>query len=197
MLLLVLLLPGGLAAVVEVAPGGGELAACIASGASACHLLPGIHREAAVTAQQTDGVPIEITGAQGSVLSGAVPVPGPWVPHKGLIYKAQLPASLRGKDIQQAWAGETWLPEARWPNTNLTAAGPATLQGGPLSLSSWATSYGRPDQTDNCTECTRLRKGIIVDPALAKTGIDFTGPVSRGPALPCLSCSTHQQGSNS
>eukprot|EP01043_Picozoa_sp_COSAG02_P027513 COSAG02_NODE_1628_length_11586_cov_3.954644_5_plen_729_part_00 len=183
LLLVPLLAAGELSAgpvVVEVAPGGTELAACLASGATRCHLLPGVHREAAVVSQeQVDGVgnsdPVEITGAPGSVLSGTVPVPGPWTQHKGCIFKTQLPASLRGQDIQQAWAGQTWLPEARWPNTNLTAGGPATAEGGPLSLSSWATTYGRPGQSDNCTECTRLRKGVIVDPELAKTGIDFTG----------------------
>ena len=167
------------ASVVEVAPGADELAACLVSGATRCHLLPGVHREAAIVAQVGESrAPIEITGAPGSVLSGAVPVPGPWTRHKGRIFKAQLPVSLRGQDIQQAWAGQTWLPEARWPNANLTAGGTATTQGGPLSLSSWATSYGRPNQTDNCTECTRLREGVIVDPELAKTGIDFTGALA-------------------
>ena len=52
------------------------------------------------------------------------------------------------------------LPEARWPNANLTHGGPATAHGGPLSLSSWATTYGRAGQTDNCTNCTRLREGV-------------------------------------
>ena len=44
-----------------------------------------------------------------------------------------------------------------------------------LQVSSWATSYGFAGQTDNCTNCTRLREGLIVDPELAKTNIDFTG----------------------
>ena len=165
-------------ALVAVSPGGGELAACVASGAARCHLLPGVHRETILAPADLDRPAVEITGAPGSVLSGAVAVPGPWTQHKGHIFKAQLPAALRGKDIQQAWAGQTWLPEARWPNANLTAGGPATLPGGPISLSSWATSYGRAHQTDNCTACTRLREGIIVDPELAKTGIDFTGALA-------------------
>ena len=167
------------AGVRDVAPGGGELHACITSGAARCHLLPGVHREHAAA---TDGArlragsaPLTLSGAPGSVLSGSVPVPGPWSLHKGEIYKTQLPAALRNREVQQAWARQTWLPEARWPNTNLTKDAPATNKGGPLSLSSWATSYGFPGQTDNCTNCTRLRKGIIVDPTLAETGIDFTG----------------------
>lgn len=165
------------ATTVQVAPGGSELRACAASGASRCHLLPGVHREDIAVAAGSSS-PIEITGAPGSVLSGAVPVPGPWTLHQGHIYKATLPPALRSVDIQQAWARETWLPEARWPNTNLTHGGPATAHGGPLSLSSWATTYGKKGQTDNCTSCTRLREGVIVDQSLAATGIDFTGALA-------------------
>eukprot|EP01052_Picozoa_sp_SAG31_P009852 SAG31_NODE_527_length_14452_cov_4.274925_6_plen_278_part_00 len=160
----------------EVKPG--ELQSCINSGASRCHLLPGIHREHIDTANSSRQDTVEITGAPGSLLSGAEPVPGPWSRWKGDIYKAVLPASLRGKDIQQVWAGSTWLPEARWPNANLTHGGPATAHGGPLSLSSWAKTYGRRGQTDNCTECTRLRQGVIVDGALAASGIDFNGALA-------------------
>ena len=61
-----------------------------------------------------------------------------------------------------------WLPEARWPNVNLTANGPANAPGGPLSLSSWA-------KTDKSTS---LRQGIIVDPALAETDVDWTGALA-------------------
>jgi hypothetical protein len=166
------------AAVVAVSPGQGNLQACVASGAPRCHLLPGIHREHVYVGKQA-GAP-EITGAPGSVLSGAEVVPGPWVQHRGRIFKTKLPPALRAqaKDIQQVWAKGTWLPEARWPNVNLTHGGPATAVGGPLSLSSWASTYGFPGQTDNCTSCTRLREGVIVDPALAKTGIDFTGALA-------------------
>ena len=89
-----------------------------------------------------------------------------------------MPPSLRGTDIEQVWAGGTWVPEARWPNVNLTHGTPADLPGGPLSRTSWATTFGRADQTDNCTSCTRLREGVIVDPALAKTGVDFTGALA-------------------
>ena len=58
------------------------------------------------------------------------------------------------------------------------ADAPATNNNGPLSLSSWATTYGYPGQTDNCSNCTRLRQGVIVDPKLAETGIDFTGALA-------------------
>ena len=167
--------------VVTVAPGGDELKRCIASKAKRCHLLPGIHHESAVVDASRD-TPLEITGSVGaetrSVMSGALPVPGPWTRHKGSIWKTQLPPNLRIPNIQQAWAGETWLPEARWPNANLTAGGPADAPGGPLSLSSWAKTYGRDGQTDNCTACTRLRLGEIVDPALESTAVNWTGALA-------------------
>ena len=99
------------AVVVDVHPG--ELRRCVASGATRCHLLPGIHRESASAV--AGAPPVELTGAPGSVLSGAAQVPGPWTQHSGQIYKTQLPPSLVGKDIQQVWAAQTWIPEARWP----------------------------------------------------------------------------------
>jgi hypothetical protein len=106
---------------VEVAPGGSELQACVTSGAARCHLLPGVHREHADEVRiRLDERPLILSGAPGSVLSGAKPVPGPWTNHKGNIFKTQLPSSLRNKEVQQAWAKQTWLPEARWPNANLT-----------------------------------------------------------------------------
>eukprot|EP01050_Picozoa_sp_SAG11_P008981 SAG11_NODE_819_length_7017_cov_3.801821_2_plen_559_part_00 len=169
------------ARVVVVAPGGDELRRCIASGAERCHLLPGIHYESAVVDTSRENS-LEITGTlvsgkTRSAMSGALPVPGPWVRHKGSIFKTQLPPNLR-LSIQQAWAGDTWLPEARWPNTNLTAGGPTNAPGGPLSLTSWAKTFGKASQTDNCTACTRLRLGEIVDPALASTAVNWTGALA-------------------
>ena len=114
---------------------------------------------------------------RGSVLSGAEPIPdSSWRKHTGSIYKAKLPDSVLGSDIQQAWMGEQVCFEARWPNTNLTHGNRANEVGGPLDAEgSWARTYGIIGQNDSCLNCTRLRQGIIVDPKLAQTGIDWTG----------------------
>ena len=120
-----------------------------------------------------------------SILSGTAIVPGPWELHSDYIYKTTLPSSLCDfhqeqlqkpdfgagvTGIQQVWAdiqGEpTWVPEARWPNVNLTAGASANFRGGPLSLSSWAKTYGVHGQNDSCLNCTRLRLGKLVDPSL-------------------------------
>jgi hypothetical protein len=164
------------AEVVQVAPGGHELQSCVDSGATTCILLPGIHRESVVVNERQ---PVHIVGSGSStVMSGSEAVDGPWTVHAGVIYKAQLPAHLHGIDIQQAWHGDTWLPEARWPDVNLTDGNAATESGGPLSKSTWATTYGIIGQNDSCLNCTRLRDGVIVDPALAATGIDWTGALA-------------------
>jgi hypothetical protein len=60
----------------------------------------------------------------------------------------------------------------------LTDGNVATDHGGPLSITSWAKTYGVIGQNDSCLNCTRLRQGIIADPALAATGIDWTGALA-------------------
>ena len=158
-----------------VHPGGNGLQTCINSGSVSCELLPGIHRESVTI--PTNSRPVEIIGMRGSVLSGAEPIPdSSWRKHTGSIYKAKLPDSVLGSDIQQAWMGEQVCFEARWPNTNLTHGNRANEVGGPLDAEgSWARTYGIIGQNDSCLNCTRLRQGIIVDPKLAQTGIDWTG----------------------
>eukprot|EP01052_Picozoa_sp_SAG31_P038991 SAG31_NODE_5316_length_2613_cov_3.281225_2_plen_472_part_00 len=161
--------------VMMVAPGANEFARCVASKKiRRCHLLPGVHTESVLVDSNRDE-PLQITGdGTDTVLSGALAVPGPWTLHRGHIYKAELPKELQLSDIQQAWCGPVgsqtaiWLPEARWPDVNLTADGPANAPGGPLSLSSWA-------KTDTSTS---LRRGIIVDSSLAKTDVDWTGALA-------------------
>ena len=161
-----------------------SLQACVASGADACTLLPGTHVVTSPVVIGRGGRSVHVVGRPGALLTGAAPLTDvQWQNHRGAIWKTTVPAALRkAGGFEQLWAtrgGEyTWLPEARWPNANLSAGGAATLQGGPLSMSSWATTFGRVNQTDNDTDCTRLRKGEIVDPALASTGIDFSGALA-------------------
>ena len=159
----------------RVHPGGHGLQSCIDSGAAFCELLPGIHRESVVIPPVSP--PVEIIGQRGSILSGSEPIPdSSWRKHAGSIYKAKLPASMAGSDIQQAWMGEQPCFEARWPNVNLTHGNNANGIGGPMDIhNSWSHTYGIRGQNDSCLNCTRLRHGIIVDPKLATTGIDWTG----------------------
>ena len=128
-----------------------------------------------------------------AVLSGAEEVDGVWEQHSGSIFKTRLSdskcstiaassaasATGAGGGVQQAWLEVnktiTWFPEARYPNVNLTAGAAATAPGGPLSQSSWAKTYGIIGQNDSCKNCTKMRQGILSDPALASSKVDWTG----------------------
>ena len=165
-------------------PGG--LQRCVDSGSAVCTLAPGKHEIAATVTTAASVTPqagaVRIEWQAGAELTGAVALGASveWQVHSGAIYRTTVPPALRKPGgFEQLWAGETWLPEARWPNVDLVRpGGPANVPGGPLSLDSWATTYGRVGQTDNDTDCTRLRRGVIVDPALGKTSIDFTGALA-------------------
>jgi len=85
-------------------------------------------------------------------LSGTEKVPGPWRRHQGAIFKTK----VKNRFIQLFVDGEMMV-EARWPNIGL---------GDVLTGKAWATA-GQGS-----------RYGQIVDPDLAKTGIDWTGAVA-------------------
>ena len=118
-----------------------------------CVLGPGVYRE---SLEYSGPAPLEIVGAGPGLteLRGDAPMAGlAWAPHprpdlkhNGSIYSAALPAGpLRTAGVEQAFIDGEWLPEARYPNTNLRKV---------LKLTSWGdcgkgSSHGyckdRPD----------------------------------------------------
>ncbi len=118
-----------------------------------CLVRAGTYRQAVrLTTSGQPGKPIRFEAAPGETvtLCGTDPVHGPWRRHKGKIYATT--CKLR---FPQLFVDGQMLVEARWPNMQF----PAQL----WDLSTWATAakgsaYGR-----------------LVDPDLAKTGIDWTG----------------------
>ena len=96
-----------------------------------CILAPGLYRE---TVEYSGPAPLEIVGSgqNETVLRGDAPLANlSWtlLPPKhndseygpSSIYRATLPADtvLRTPGVKQAFIDDTWLPEARYPNTNL------------------------------------------------------------------------------
>ena len=115
----------------------------------------GTYRQAVrLTRSGREGAPIRLMAVPGEtvVLSGTRKVPGPWRKHQGAIYAT----TLDTKSIQ-LFAGGAMMMEARWPNITLADV---------LTAKAWA-------ETDKGS-----RYGTVVDPDLAKTGIDWTGAVA-------------------
>ncbi len=135
----------GTTSVVHVGPGQLHLCAAEAEnaarvsdgtgeppGITRCILAPGVYRE---TLTYAGYAPIEIVGAgQGlTQFRGDEPVVGlSWTPSpdpETSVFSAELPAGvLRTPGVQQAFIEDKWLPEARYPNTNLDKI---------LELTSW------------------------------------------------------------
>jgi hypothetical protein len=148
------------------APGGNgsvaspftTLQACVdvasrASEYSQCRLQAGQYREA-VTA--LDGVEIVGAGVGRTVLDGTVDINGTWAVHSGKIWKTTLaPGSPLRFNMRQLFVDGTYITEARWPNANLSTM---------LDVANtWATI--KPGSG----------WGWVVDPAMAESGINFTG----------------------
>ena len=136
---------GRMAQVVQVVPGQLHLCSAAAEnaarvsektgdppGITRCILAPGIYRE---TLTYVGYAPLEIVGAGQEVtqLRGDEPVSGlSWTrsPDPEIaVFSAELPAGvLRTPGRQQAFFEDEWLPEARYPNTNVDKV---------LELTSW------------------------------------------------------------
>ncbi|MFW6161818.1 MAG: hypothetical protein ACODAJ_03560 [Planctomycetota bacterium] len=117
----------------------------------------GLYREAVTLSRSGEpGKPIRFAAWPGDLveLSGAEPVEGDWSVHSGRIYKTQVPA---GTGFAQLFVDGAMMIEARWPNARFDQM---------LDRSTW-----RPTGKGS-------RYGTVVDPALAKTGIDWTGALA-------------------
>jgi len=118
-----------------------------------CHVRAGVYREGVrVTHSGIEGKPVRFAAAAGErvVSKGTEPIPGKWEVHKGKIYRTQ--ADL---DFIQVFVDDRMMVEARWPNMRF------------------------PDELWDRTTWARAGKGSrygkMVDPALAETGVDWTG----------------------
>jgi len=115
----------------------------------------GTYRQATrLTRSGREGAPIRLRAMPGEtvILSGTRKVTGPWRKHQAAIYATK----VEGKVIQLFVDGKMMM-EARWPNISLADV---------LTPKAWAeTAKGS-------------RYGTVVDPDLAKTGIDWTGAVA-------------------
>ena len=165
--------PGGLHECATAARRAESLATNGQAETTRCMLAAGVYRE---TLQYVGTAPIEIIGAgQGlTVMRGDAPLTGlGWTlsPRlNGSIYYTTLPpGELRTPGVQQAFIGDDWLPEARYPNTNMDKV---------LKLTSWGFC-GKGSEHGYCKD----RPDRWSD--LSKEHVDWTG------ALVTLSLGAH------
>ena len=127
-----------------------------------CTVRNGVHRESVVVPWSRAG-PITIAGAANgsTVFSGASVVTGRWVQRSSSnIYMLSLPTE---QDVDQVFVDGEMAFEARWPDANLSSV---------LTEASWGVS------TNSSTPTLRPERdelGFISDPAIASSGLDFTG----------------------
>ncbi|HUT34360.1 MAG TPA: right-handed parallel beta-helix repeat-containing protein [Planctomycetota bacterium] len=121
----------------------------------ACIVREGVYRETVRPARSGEvGKPLRFLARPGDVvvLNGAEPIQGAWSLHEGSIYKTAAEGSF-----EQIFVDGEMMIEARWPNARF---------GQMLDRGVWAKA-GRGS-----------RYGKMVDPALAKTGLDWTGALA-------------------
>ncbi len=122
-----------------------------------CWVHEGVYREAVKLSRSGEaGKPIRFAAWPGDLvtLSGTIPIEGEWSVHRGKIYKTGVDGRRR---IRQLFVDGAMMIEARWPNARF---------GQMLDRRVW-----RPTGKGS-------RYGKVVDPALAKTGIDWTGALA-------------------
>ena len=120
-----------------------------------CFVHGGVYRETAtLTRSGREGKPIRFTAWPGEAvtLSGTEPIKGAWSVHKGSIHKTRV-----GRAFAQLFVDGQMMIEARWPNATFAQR---------LDRACWARA-GRGS-----------RYGKMVDPKLARTGIDWTGALA-------------------
>ena len=120
-----------------------------------CYVREGVYRES--TTFNNSGIedqPIRLRAYPGErvVLDGTEPIPGPWT--KGADGVVSAPTSMK---IEQLFAGEAVLTEARWPNCT-----PDKM----LTREGWAPTG------------PKSAYGSIHSPELARTGIDWNGAMA-------------------
>ncbi|MHC4565477.1 MAG: right-handed parallel beta-helix repeat-containing protein [Planctomycetota bacterium] len=119
-----------------------------------CYVRGGVYRQ--VVSPRLSGAmgkPIRFEAWPGEMvtLSGTEPIRGQWSAHKGAIFKTKVE-----REFDQLFVDGRMMIEARWPNMRFEQR---------FDKSCWATA-GKGS-----------KYGTMVDPALAKTGIDWTGAV--------------------
>jgi len=118
-----------------------------------CHVRGGVYRQTVRPKRSGEpGRPIRFVACPGQkvILRGTEPVSGTWKVHQGKIYRTRVEG-----DVAQLFVDDRMMVEARWPNMRF----PEEL----WDRSTWARA-GKGS-----------RYGKIVDPALAGTGVDWTG----------------------
>jgi len=95
--------------------------------------------------------PIRFVAAEGEkvILDGTEPITGTWAKHSGNIYKTKV-----AETFEQLFVDRAMMIEARWPNMRFEQF---------FDRSAWAKA------------AEGSRYGRMIDPELAKTGIDWTG----------------------
>ncbi len=120
-----------------------------------CIVRGGVYRQTVrIERSGTSDAPITIMAFPGErvVLSGTEAVPGPWERFKGKIFKTRLE-----RPVHQVFVDGVAMTEARWPNMPFERR--------------WDRSVWRPSASGT-------RYGLMVDPELAQTGIDWTGAIA-------------------
>eukprot|EP00659_Diplonema_papillatum_P009609 gene9609-14923_t len=127
--------------------------ACVdsATAGDTCTVSAGMYKETVVV---RNGV--ELKGLPGATLVGSEALPDNWELWKGQIYRQMVPQEFRFR-IVQAFVDGNHMTEARWPNAVMADY---------LNASSWAT------------EKSGSVYGMLVDPDLAATNIDWTGAIA-------------------
>jgi len=129
-----------------------QKAADVMEAGDVCRIRGGVYRETVtVKTSGRAGRTVRFVAQAGETvtLSGAEPIRAKWAVHKGRIYKARL-----GQDVGQLFVDGEMMVEARWPNQPLARR---------WDKATWRTTAEGSDY------------GKIVDPALADTGVDWTG----------------------
>jgi len=120
-----------------------------------CYLREGTYREQVTLATAgEEGAPIRFVAFPGEVvtLCGTDPLDLEWQVHEGSIYRARV-----DREFEQLFVDGEMMIEARWPNMRFDEL---------WDRSKWAFA-GK-----------NSRYGKMHDPALAETGIDFTGALA-------------------
>jgi len=120
-----------------------------------CFLHAGTYRQTvrvAVSGEPNRLVRIEAWPGDLVILSGTEPVTGEWSVHEGRILK-----TTRRRPVGQLFVDGELMTEARWPDMPFARR--------------WERSAWRASGPGT-------RYGVMVDPALAETGIDWTGAVA-------------------
>ena len=132
-----------------------QRAADVVRAGDLCLVRGGTYRETVrLEASGTKAQPIRFLAYPGEtvVLKGTEPIRGPWTVHEGRVFKTDA-----GQPIRQLFVDGEPMTEARWPNMPFARR--------------WDKARWR-------ASAKGTRYGLMIDPGLATTGIDWTGAVA-------------------